>query len=134
MAILIFENNAILANDIKKNLIGERYDTLLIRVPSELPKDDEFWQGIELIILDLMMGNVELPMDWKMKSENGLITGYVVYENMCPNKDIPVLVLTGLKNETLLKEVEKSIKRCAVVRKPINYDKFLHTVKKLLER
>jgi len=132
MAILVFENNAILANDIQRNLLAEGYKTLLIREPKEVPEDDKFWQEIELIVLDLMMGDADLPDDWKKDSENGLITGYVVYKKMCPNENIPVLVLTGLKDETLLEKVEKGISKCILLKKPIGYDKFLRAVKELL--
>ena len=134
MAILVFENNAILANDIQRNLLAEGYKTLLIREPNEVPEEEKFWQEIELIILDLMMGDADVPDDWKKNSANGLVTGYVVYKHMCPNKSIPVLVLTGLKDENLLGEVEKGISNCILLKKPIDYDKFLHAVKKLLAR
>ena len=88
MPILIFENNAILANDIQKCLIAEGYDTRVIIEPSQVPEDDEFWQEVELIILDLMMRDINLPEDWRKKSEHGLITGCVVYEEMFPNSEL----------------------------------------------
>ena len=133
MAVLVFENNAILANEIQKNLIAEGYNTWLIREPNEVPEDEQFWQEIELIVLDLMMGDSDLPEDWRKRSEDGLITGYVVYQNMFPNKNIPVLVLTGLKDRTLLEQVERSINNCILVEKPIKYEVFLDTVKLLLK-
>ena len=132
MAIVLFENNAILANDIRTDLVAEGYDMLLIREPNEVPEDETFWQEIKLIILDLMMGDADLPDDWKKESADGLITGYIVYKNMCPNKNIPVLVLTGLKDEGLLGQVEKGITNCILLEKPIHYGKFLHAVKQLL--
>ncbi len=138
MAILVFENNAILADDIQKNLIAEGYQVLLIRVPNEFPEEEELWQEIELIILDLMMGDSDLPDDWRQETENGLITGYIVYKHMVPNKDIPVLVLTGLKDnledKKLLDQVQEGIKTCSLLEKPIKYDQFLQMIRKLLRR
>jgi DNA-binding response OmpR family regulator len=134
MAILVFENNAILASDIQKNLIAEGYEVLLIREPNEVPEEKEFWKKIGLIVLDLMMGDADLPDDWKKESQNGLTTGYVVYKNMCPDKNIPVLVLTGLKDEKDLEEVEKGINNCILLKKPIDYDEFLGKVRRLLKK
>ena len=132
MAILIFENNVILANAIEQNLVAEEYDVLLIKEPNEVPEDEKYWQGIDLIILDLMMGDSELPNDWRKNTGNGLVTGYVVYEKMVPNKDIPVLVLTGLKDRAKNEEVKSSIKKCILLEKPIGYDKLIAAVRKLL--
>ena len=132
MSILIFENNAILANEIQTNLIAEGFFTVLIREPNEMPQEEAFWEEIELIILDLMMGDADLPEPWRKESKSGLVTGYVVYDKMVPNKDIPVLVLTGLKERNLLKQVQSSIKRCAVLEKPIHYDEFMKKIKQLL--
>jgi DNA-binding response OmpR family regulator len=134
MAILVFENNAVLANEIQQNLIAEGYNTLLIREANEVPEDKEFWQGIALIILDLMMGDADLPEEWKKKTESGLITGYVVYDNMFPDKDIPVLVLTGLRDKGLLGKVARGIENCVILEKPIEYRKFLGEVRKCLKK
>ena len=134
MAILVFENNAILANDIQQNLIAEGYDTLLIHEPNEVPEDKEFWLGIELIVLDLMMGDADLPDEWRSKTENGLITGFTVYEEMVPDKGIPILVLTGLKDEGLLDRVKRGMRKCVVLAKPIAYRQFLDEVRRLVRK
>jgi DNA-binding response OmpR family regulator len=134
MAILVFENNAVLANAIQQNLIAEGYDTLLIREPNEVPEDEAFWRGVELIVLDLMMGDADLPKEWRERSENGLITGFVIYENMVTDKTIPVLVLTGLKDETLLDRVRRGIGNCVILGKPIVYTQFLGEVRRATKK
>jgi DNA-binding response OmpR family regulator len=134
MAILVFENNAVLANDIQQNLIAEGYDTLLIHEPNEVPEDRTFWKGIELIVLDLMMGDADLPEQWRCETESGLITGFTVYDKMVPDKTIPVLVLTGLKDEALLDKVKRGIGACVVLSKPIAYKQFLDEVRRTIRK
>ena len=139
--ILIFENNTNVANDLENNLQYEGYKIIRVDSPLHFPTSPSILQGVDLFIIDLMMGNEDLPDEIQKESNKGLITGFVVFkeivlksQNYKINKDKPVIILTGYNNDVEISEIEKQITRCKVIRKPADHNVIFEAIKGMLEQ
>src|ERR1039458_1480742 len=127
--ILIFENDPMVANDIKRTLQQDGMGDVTICVtPAALPEREEDWAEYDLAIVDLMMGDRCLPESWRQFTSNGDLTGWVAFDRLCTKKDLPIVILTGLGNEDKLRALQESPswhEKSKVLRKPLQMKRLI---------
>ncbi len=138
--ILIFENNEALADAIMLTLVNAGYEegniTVAVR-PSQFPDDTAKWKELDLAIVDLMMGDEELPKAWQEETDNGNVTGAVVYTKLCQNRNVPVIILSALRDSEKRKRGEDLIRdfttNYKTLTKPVESGTFLSEVQGILK-
>ena len=137
--ILIFENDNDVAERLSKNLKRDGFVVAKVNSPVSFPSNNEDLNAIDLFIIDLMMGDLDLPKELQDKTEKGLLTGFIVYKffvldngpSAC--KETPVIFLTGLNDEAMIDSIKKQVKSCETLKKPVDHDVILQKIKGFLK-
>ena len=136
--ILVFENNPAMADSITMTLQGAGYDDILTCTsPATVPESHEVWRDIKLAVIDLIMGYGSLPEDWRGSTMNGDLTGWVVFDHLCTNKNLPVIILTGLSDSKKINIVANAAnwrRKPTILKKPMNPDILLMRVEEVLSQ
>ena len=129
--ILLFENDAYITHGIKYILEKEGHDVVIVTNVLNLNDEPEFWESLDLVIFDLMMGYTSLPNELQDLTEKGNITGAVVLQSVCTNPNVTYLIITGLNNEDLINKVKAEYPSTRILRKPFDDETLLKIVREI---